>query len=433
MAIKQITDYQITPGDYTYYEGSDAPGAGWTFNEEAGTYVKPNFQAPSKFTLEDIKNRSSYAFDQNQDKLVSDGANELLDPNAYYNQLSSDLVDMAFNKSAINDDASEFNTLIEGLKDVNPQAYYKAKIDYLSRQAGQNYMANESGRMETYQKQLQDLLPAAQQAGLTTEQINNTYGSGFSTGGQTMQQIIANQHEQGGNLKPLVEGIKFIGPALLGMYGIDAALTAGLGAGYGAATGMSTVGLGSGAGGAAALEGGALAAGAGAGGFGGAGAVGSYITPELMGPTYGELGVTGVEGGFAGPTYGEMGYTGLNQAEAIAAADAASKGMSLSDVYKTYNRAKQVANLLSKKGTTGQTSGSNSALAGALTQLPQEQFGGLYRMNEKPFLNFQQQQSSISSPKAFDFLKELSQEGTQQKNQNLSTNQLLANLLYSKA
>jgi hypothetical protein len=51
----------------------------------------------------------------------------------------------------------------------------------------------------------------------------------------------------------------------------------------------------------------------------------SFLTPELMGPTYGELGVTGLEGGLAGPTYAELGYTGLNNAEAIAAADAAAK------------------------------------------------------------------------------------------------------------
>lgn len=48
------------------------------------------------------------------------------------------------------------------------------------------------------------------------------------------------------------------------------------------------------------------------------------LYPPQAGPTYQELGVTGVEGGMAGPTYGELGYTGLNQAEAIAAADAAS-------------------------------------------------------------------------------------------------------------
>jgi hypothetical protein len=32
---------------------------------------------------------------------------------------------------------------------------------------------------------------------------------------------------------------------------------------------------------------------------------------SLLGPTYGELGLTGVEGGLAGPTYGELGVTGL--------------------------------------------------------------------------------------------------------------------------
>jgi hypothetical protein len=54
-------------------------------------------------------------------------------------------------------------------------------------------------------------------------------------------------------------------------------------------------------------------------------AAGAGVGSALMGPTYGELGITGVEGGLAGPTYGELGYTGLNNAEAIAAADAAAK------------------------------------------------------------------------------------------------------------
>lgn len=44
---------------------------------------------------------------------------------------------------------------------------------------------------------------------------------------------------------------------------------------------------------------------------------------QLMGPTYGELGYTGLEAGQMGPTYGELGYTGLNLEESIAAADAA--------------------------------------------------------------------------------------------------------------
>ena len=61
-------------------------------------------------------------------------------------------------------------------------------------------------------------------------------------------------------------------------------------------------------------------------------AAGAGVGSALMGPTYQELGITGVEGGLAGPTYAELGYTGLNNAEAIAAADAAAKAASTSSI-----------------------------------------------------------------------------------------------------
>lgn len=452
MAIKQTADYEPYTG-YTTYEGGDFPRTGWTYSDEQGGWIKPkaNPNTPSQFTLEDIKNRSSYAFDPYQDKLVSDGVDASLDPNAYYNQLATDLVDSAFNRSAINSDASEFNTLIEGLKDVNPQAYYKAKIDYLSRQAGQNYMANEMGRMETIQKQLQDILPAAQQAGVTPDQINATYGSGFSTGGQTMQQIIANQQEQGGSLKPLVEGIKFVGPGLLGMYGIDSALTAGLGAAYGAGTGMATTGIGSGLGGAAAMEGGALASSLGSlggGGFGltgasgAAGAMGSGSSLQLA-PTYMGVG-SGVGGGITAPSLatglgvgsgGVLG-SGALSAESIAAMEAmnagsgyglnasqvpsltsglelgATQGLSTSDILSNVNRARSGANTLAKliggssgstAGTTGGTTGGvNTQQLASLLALPtQAAPGGLYRMNQNPF-NFGTQGQTVASQGMYD-------------------------------
>jgi hypothetical protein len=57
---------------------------------------------------------------------------------------------------------------------------------------------------------------------------------------------------------------------------------------------------------------------------------GTFITPELMGPTYGELGYTGLAEGLMGPTYQELGYTGLNLGEASAAADAAAAVAGLS-------------------------------------------------------------------------------------------------------
>jgi hypothetical protein len=160
-----------------------------------------------------------------------------------------------------------------------------------------------------------------------------------------------------------------------------------------------------------------------------AGGTGLVTATELAGPTYAELGITGVEGGLAGPTYGELGYTGLNQGQAIASADAASQLAQLKDyasnakdIYSNVNRAKNIFNTLNNSGQ----SSTSQALAGALqaTQTPMEQFGGLYRMNEKPFL---QQQAASISPDSYNV-----------SGQNIAspiapTNQLLANLLYPKA
>jgi hypothetical protein len=117
---------------------------------------------------------------------------------------------------------------------------------------------------------------------------------------------------------------------------------------------------------------------------------GSYVTPDLMGPTYGELGVTGVEGGLAGPTYGELGYTGLNNAEAIAAADAAAQGISAKDVLSNANRLKNIAKMLTGSETS-KIYGRNVPTANQfsayqqMAQPIQEQFGGYYQMNQNPF------------------------------------------------
>jgi hypothetical protein len=121
------------------------------------------------------------------------------------------------------------------------------------------------------------------------------------------------------------------------------------------------------------------------------------LYPEQFGPTYQELGVTGVEGGFAGPTYAELGYTGLNQAEAIAAADAASaaasQGLSAKDVLTNANRAKKIADLLNQSNPQANINPRNipnanqwaTQAAQNFAQATPEQFGGLYNMNQNPF------------------------------------------------
>jgi hypothetical protein len=353
---------------------------------------------------------------------------------------------------SINGDASQYTDLIDSLKDVNPQGYYTAKIDTLSRGVGHQYQSNEMGRGDTIKKQLEAILPEAQKAGVTPQEINSIYGSGYSQGAQGFAQILANQQSQkGGFLAPLIEGAKFVGPGLLGMYGIDMALGAGLGAAYGAGTGMASTGIGSGVGGAAALDG-ALASslGGASGGFGltgasgAAGAMGSGSSLQLA-PTYMGVG-SGVGGGITAPSLatglgvgsgGVLG-SGALSAESIAAMEAmnagsgyglnasqvpnltsglelgASQGVSASDILSNANRARSGANTLAKLlgggnttaattgGTTGGTTGANTQQLAALLSLPtQAAPGGLYRMNQNPF-NFGTQGQTVASPGTYD-------------------------------
>jgi len=430
MAIKQTVAYEPYTG-YTAYEGGDYPGAGYTFNEEMGTFVKPtpNPNTPSQFSLEDIKNRSGYAFDPNQDKLVTDSADASLDPSTYYNQLAKDLSEASYGQTSIHGNASQYLDLIEGLKEIDPKAYYTAKIDTLSRDVGHQYQSNQGARGDVVKQQLQDLIPEAQKAGLTPQEINSLYGSGYSAGAQGFSQILSNMQEQGGNLKPLVEGLKFVGPGALGMYGIDQALIAGLGAAYGAGTGMATYGIGSGLGTAAELSG-ALASGAGAaGGLGGAGAL---STAELLGstgftPTAGNAFVIdptatytiaglGAEGLPAGSAYEnfiqELANTPMDSPIFNPAAEAANS-TSLKDILSNVNRVRSGANTLANLvrspsgatggttggltgGTTGGTGVNTQQLASLLSLPTQVAPGGIYRMNQNPFTFGTQGQTPVS-------------------------------------
>ena len=255
---------------------------------------------------------------------------------------------------------------------------------------------------------------------LSIDQINSTLNSAYSTGAQGGLQQAANVKSSGGSGfnfgRDILPGIIFVGGSALGAYGLDSALSA-------AAASQAAGAVGGSAGGAAGGIGdvfagwsptGSLAGtasgtvgsyGAGAAGAAGAADIGLGTNAPLQGPTYGELGITGVPEGGMGPTYGEMGYTGLNQQAAINAANAgAQTSTSMADALKTANQVRQVAgtaNTLSKLLTQG--GGAGSALAGAAQNLATGQTGvgsaipALVRGNQNPFLQSAQQPIRSSS------------------------------------
>ena len=174
----------------------------------------------------------------------------------------------------------------------------------------------------------------------------------------------------------------------------------------------------------------------------GAGNFGSIVAPSANAVTNG-AGLTGAIGagtmvgdGTLGTTIGQTYMAAAPGQFAVDASGAAipagasgiagtipSSGISASDVLRNVNRAKSIANALTS-GKTGQQAINPSALASLLTS-PQEQFGGLYRMNEKPFLSTQQ--TASLSPDSYNV------SGQNINSPIAPTNQLLANLLYPKA
>lgn len=293
-------------------------------------------------------------------------------PDAYYAKLAEFTGDELFKNYGNNENINSQLQQLEAIKEINPQAYYNAQLKFLGQQIGWQIGQNTSERNAPTIAKIQELAPEAMKAGLSADQINSIVNTSANTANSQNQIRIANNAASGNFWTENLLGSLKVGALAAGAYGLDTALAAGTAAGAGAGAGGAFVpAAGSGAS-FSIVPGAAYTAGAGSagainstaaalGGSGGGGAfvpaagsgasfnivpgaaytaaggapVYDYSQPfsfEQAGPTYQELGVTGVEGGMAGPTYGELGYTGLNQQAAIDAANLASSGGLLSNV-----------------------------------------------------------------------------------------------------
>jgi hypothetical protein len=383
-------------------------------------------------------------------------------PNAYYNQLATDLGNQIAENTAYNkgEHNVNFNKQLNQIKEVNPAAYYSAELGILGDSVGWQIGQNRSDRNAPTIEKIQSLIPDAMAAGLTNEQINSIVNNSANSANIQNQTRIANEAASPGGFnlqRDLVPALAIFGgavggAALGGAFSAAGAAGSGAGAGIGAGTSAldsTAIALGGSGGGGAFVP----AVGSGAsfgivpgaayttGGLAGLGesalsttdilnstgftpTTGSSFTVDptvayttgaatpiptdigmgtnapLQGPTYQELGVTGVEGGMAGPTYSELGYTGLNLEEAAAAADAASKGLSAQEVLSNANRVKNLAKLLGGQPTTTKaTTGVNAQQLASLlgSNLPtQAAPGGIYRMNQNPFSFGTQGQTPVS-------------------------------------
>ena len=112
--------------------------------------------------------------------------------------------------------------------------------------------------------------------------------------------------------------------------------------------------------------------------------------------------------------YSSVGLNGVAQATG---------GMTASDALTNANRLKSLAKLISPSG--GKPTAQQFSQFQAANQPVKEQFGGLYNMNQHPYLS--NQQTASLSPDSYNV------SGQNIASPTAPTNQLLANLLYPKA
>jgi hypothetical protein len=189
--------------------------------------------------------------------------------------------------SNVNYDA-ELNEL-NSLAAIDPEAFYKSRINLLGKQMGWQVGQNTSGENVRYEAELNSLLAGAQQAGLSNEEVNTLVTSGANQANRENQERIA---------RDAAKGQGWVNQNIPGGYATLGALAAAIAAPY--ALGAF--------GGAGAAAGGTAAGGAAAGTA--AGTAGSYfaslpawVQAAAKGAAIG--GATG--GGVAGLTGGNVG------------------------------------------------------------------------------------------------------------------------------
>lgn len=342
-----------------------------------------------------------------------DKAQELYDlksknPSQFYDRVATDLADAYANGSKVNWQGmgdsfpaqQNLQAQLESLKDIDPKAYYKGKISLLSQLSGWDYGQNTPERSAARIEEIKSLIPAAQAAGINANELKSLTTDTINKASQENQQRIANEKASGNFYTQSLLGALKVGGLALGAYGLDTALAA---AASNAAQGglnsyMASAGLNPGT-----FEGAAFTM---PQGLGGVTAIGDQI---------GDYPMPGEEG-----TANVWKPSNINSADVDKLlqynANYANGGLSFKDAYNTYSRTKQLANILNSATGMGSSRGgfSPQALASAL-QPQQEQFGGLYRMNQTPFIGAKSDttQTEPTSNK-INFLAQLAEEGKPQ-------------------
>lgn len=300
-------------------EGGQAQGH-WESNGDSGRYVEaaPAYSNDDNGNLVDKSGAVVATKEARDDPYINPIASDpteiqslydlkTKDPKQFYSTVADKLGSAMTVKYQTNSNYDNEYNQLQKIKEIDPAAYYKNELGFKAHQMGWQVGQNRGERNTANQEAIKSMIPEAQKAGLSTDQIDSIVSQNFGQARNRNVQRIASELEAGGSGFSFQKDVQPMWPVLA------AALTAGAAAAYAPAAG----------GVAGATEAG-VGAGAGADVFGGlAGTSGSYggltaaeqaaaITAATPAATTVPSGITSLEAAYPGVSSADLGTTATN-------------------------------------------------------------------------------------------------------------------------
>ena len=136
------------------------------------------------------------------------------DPKQYYSQVADKLGSQIINSYQGNENYDTEYKQLQSLKDVAPQDYYRNQLGFKAHSMGWQVGQNTADRNAPTQQEIQSMIPEAQKAGLSSDQINSIVNTNFGQARNRNVQRIASLAETGGSgfnfqkdLQPIIQNV----------------------------------------------------------------------------------------------------------------------------------------------------------------------------------------------------------------------------------
>jgi len=121
------------------------------------------------------------------------------DPKQFYSTVADKLGSTIIGKYQGNDNYDNEYNQLQKIKEIDPAAYYKNELGFKAHQMGWQVGQNRGERNTANQEAIKSMIPEAQKAGLSTDQIDSIVSQNFGQARNQNVQRIANLAETGGS------------------------------------------------------------------------------------------------------------------------------------------------------------------------------------------------------------------------------------------